>query len=153
MKSRKKIADRIRHSQNCNFFADGCFCKRGLEAKNARGSSHRLFQEGARSGHIAKRTSNEATRANENYRNGSHKWRLGIKKVIFLIEDGRSRFSEMCFPPQAGSTFLQNSAKKNDVMQRCMQNAFCNLHFRCKFAPRSGGHSFFCISLGQCRAK
>ena len=84
-----------------------------------------------------------ATRANENYKNGSLKWRLGVKKVIFLFEDGRSRFSEMCFPPKAGSTFLQNSATKNDVMQRCMQNAFCNLHFRCKLASRSGGHKFF----------
>ena len=129
MKSRKKIADRTRHSKNCNLFADVRFCKRGSEAKNARGCSHRLFLEGARSGHIAKRTSNGATRANENYKNGSHKRRLGVKKVIFLFEDGRSRFSEMCFPPRAGSTFLQNSDKKHDGMQRCMQNAFCNLHF------------------------
>ena len=143
MKSTKKIADRTRHSQNCNFFADGCFCKRGLEAKNARGCSHRLFLEGARSGHIAKRTSNGATRANENYKNGFHKRRLGVKKVRFLFEDGRSRFSEMCFPPRAGSTFLQKIGKINDVMQRCMQNAFCNLHIRCKIASRSVVDKFF----------
>ena len=99
MKSRKKIADRTRHSKNCNLFADVRFCKRGSEAKNARGCSHRLFLEGARSGHIAKRTSNGATRASENYKNGSHKRRLGVKKVRFLIEDARRRFSEMCFLP------------------------------------------------------
>ena len=143
MKSKKKIADRTRHSQNCNFYADVRFCKRGSEAKNARGCSHRLFLEEARSGHIAKRTSNGATRANENYKNGSDKRRLGVKKVRFLIEDVRNRFSEMCFPPRAGSTFLQNNDKKHDVMQRCMQNAFCNLHFRCKFASRSDRHKFF----------
>ena len=99
MKSRKKIGDRTRHSKKCNFFAGDRFCKRGSEAKNARGCSHRLFLEGARSGHIAKRTSNGATRASENYKNSSHKRRLGVKKVRFLIEDARRRFSEMCFLP------------------------------------------------------
>ena len=51
------------------------------------------------------------------------------------------------------SSLIGTQWKINDVMQRCMQNAFCNLHFRCKFAPRSVPHNFFCISLGQCRAK
>ena len=30
----------------------------------------------------------------------------------FLIEGIRSRFSEMCFPPKAGSTFLKKSEEK-----------------------------------------
>ena len=38
---------------------------------------------------------------------------------------------------------MQKIEKGNDVMQRCMQNTFCNLHFRCKLATRSVGDSFF----------
>ena len=37
---------------------------------------------------------------------------FGGKKLRFLIEDARSRFSKMCFPPKAGSTFLQKREKK-----------------------------------------
>ena len=138
MKGRKKIADRKRHSQNCNCYADNRFCRRGSEAKTARESSHRLFLKGTRSEHIAKRTNNRATRASKIYKSWSFWSRLGVKKVRFLIEGIRSRFSELCFPPRAGSTFLQKIGKLNDVMQRCMQNAFCNLHFWCTLANEMG---------------
>ena len=84
----------------------------------------------------------------------SDKSKHNLQKVIILNPFGGQKsemfdrrcsksFSKMCFPPQPGSTFLQTIGKKNDVMQRCMQNAFCNLHFRCKFAPMSVQHSFF----------
>ena len=64
----KLLRKSIANLKNCNLFADVRFCKRGSEAKNARGCSHRLFLEGARSGHIAKRTSNGATRASNIYK-------------------------------------------------------------------------------------
>ena len=63
-------------------FADGA-----LEAKSARVSSHRLFLKGAWSEQKANRTSNGATRASESEKKGSYQGRLGIKKVIFLIEN------------------------------------------------------------------
>ena len=66
MKSIKKTADCIRNSQNCKCYAYCRSCKRGLEAKTARESSHRLFLKGARSEHIANRTGNRATRASNN---------------------------------------------------------------------------------------
>ena len=58
-----------------------------LEAKCARESRHRRFLKGARSEHMANRTSNGATRASESEKKGSYQGRLGIKKVIFLIEN------------------------------------------------------------------
>ena len=66
MKGIKKTADCIRNSQNCKCYAYCRSCKRGLEAKTARESSRRLFLKGARSEHIANRTSNRATRASKN---------------------------------------------------------------------------------------
>ena len=66
MKGIKKTRNCIRISQNCKCYAYHPFCKRGLEAKTARESSHRLFLKGARSEHIANRTSNRATRASKN---------------------------------------------------------------------------------------
>ena len=81
------------------------FCKRGLEAKTARESSYRLFLKGARSEHIANRTSNRATRAIKNDKIWSFFCRLGVKPVIFLIESIRSRFSKLCFPPGREAPF------------------------------------------------
>ena len=66
MKGIKKTADCIRISQNCKCYAYRRSCTRGLEAKKARESSHRLFLKGARSEHIANRTGNRATRASNN---------------------------------------------------------------------------------------
>ena len=123
MKGRKKIADRTRHSKNCNLFADVRFCKRGSEAKNARGCSHRLFLEGARSGHIAKRTSNGATRANENYTNGFHKRRLGVKKVILFVRRWSKSFFRNVLPTEGAEHIF---AKK-------WKNKWCNakMHAKC----------------------
>ena len=66
MKVIKKTTDCIRNSQNCKCYAYRLSCTRGLEAKKARESSHRLFLKGARSEHIANRTGNRATRASNN---------------------------------------------------------------------------------------
>ena len=95
MKSIKKTADCIRNSQNCKCYAYCRSCKRGLEAKTARESSHRLFLKGARSEHIANRTGNRATRASNNDNIVCFLSRLGgCQQVRFLIESIRSRFSK-----------------------------------------------------------
>ena len=49
----------------------------------------------------------------------------------------------MCFPPKAGSTFLKKSVKKWSCNKNASKIATWSLHFRCKFATRSVGHSFF----------
>ena len=111
MKGRKKIADCKRHSQNCNCYADSRFRKRGSEAKIVRGLSHTLFLEGARSGHIAKRTSNGATNASENYKNGSHKKGLGVKKVIFAVRRWSKSFFRNVLPTEGGEHIFAKNWK------------------------------------------
>ena len=66
MEDTKKTIDCIRNSQNSKVYAYHRFCKRGLEAKTAQEPAHRLFLKGAKSEHIANRTSNRATRATNN---------------------------------------------------------------------------------------
>ena len=112
MKSMKKTADCIRNSQNCKCYAYCGSCKRGLEAKTARESSHRLFLKGARSEHIANRTSNRATRASKHDKIVCFLSRLGVKKVRCLIESTRRRFSKLCFPPWREALFWKHVVRK-----------------------------------------
>ena len=111
MKGIKKTADCIRNSQNCKCYAYCRSCKRGLEAKTARESSHRLFLKGARSEHIANRTSNRATRASKNDKIYLLFCCLGVKKVRFLFERIRSRFQNCASYPSEKHFFKTCDAK------------------------------------------
>ena len=142
MKCIKKTPDCIRNSWNGKCNAYHRFRKRGLEAKTARELSYRLFLKGARSEHIANRTSNRATRASNNDNICSFLSRLGVKKVRFLIESIRSRFSNLCFPHKRETLFSKNVRKVSWII-KIMKEATWSLHFSCKLATRSMGNNFF----------
>ena len=56
------------------------------------------------------------------------------------MQNAWRRFSKMCFPPRAGSTFLQRIPKINDVMQRC--KTFKGVFQKCASHRGHGAH--FC---------
>ena len=95
-KKTKKTADDTRNSQNRRCDAYNYFCRAALEAKSARCCSQKLLFEGAWSEKESNRTSNAATRANKSGKNG----RLGVRKVMLLMQSARNRFATPCFPLQ-----------------------------------------------------
>ena len=52
----------------------------------------------------------------------------GQKSEIFDRKYSKSFFRNV-LPTEGGEHIFENNGKINDVMQRCMENAFCNLHF------------------------
>ena len=60
-------------------FANGAWMRNVHETRGSGG-----FRRGARSEHIAKRTSNGATRASKSDKNASYRGRLGVKKDDFF---------------------------------------------------------------------
>ena len=81
------------------------FFQTGLGGESCTGVELEAVFEGAWSEHIANRTSNLTTRAGNNYKICYLFCRLGVEKVILLIEGARSRFSEICFPQQREALF------------------------------------------------
>ena len=142
MKSIKKTADCIRNSQNCKCYAYCRSCKRGLEAKTARESSHRLFLKGARSEHIANRTSNRATRASKN-----------VKICFFLPFGGQQSelfdrlysksFFRIVLPTEARSTFLKTYGAKSELEHKNHERGNLKLAFLMQIRIMIRGDNFF----------
>ena len=151
MKSKKKIADRTQHSQNCNLFADGRFCKRCSEAKNARGCSHRLFLKGTWSEHRAKRTSNGATGATKNHKNGYYRGRLGVKKVRFLMQEAWKLFKK-CARHRGREALFEKShqiLEEKGAMSKASRHGRAEVHeMHTQERPRTGNA---CFSNGICK--
>ena len=80
MKGIRKTTNGIRNSQNCKCYACHRFCKRGLEAKTTRESSHRLFLKGAWSEQIAMGAAKRAKIANQMAKNALIEAVWGSKK-------------------------------------------------------------------------
>ena len=59
--------------------------------------------------------------------------------------------SELAFknvlPARAGSTFLQNDENEMHQSKEMIENAFCNLHFQCKFVSGSCPDNYFAFRL------
>ena len=102
-----------RNSQNRRCGTYIFFCKAALESKNARGCSQKLLFEGGMDRKIANREGKGATRANKSGKKVSHQGRLGVRKVIFLMQSARSRFEKLCFPLQREAHFWKKRKKKH----------------------------------------
>ena len=139
MKGRKKIADRKWHSQNSNCYADNRFCRRGLEAKNARDSGHRRFLKGAWGEHIANRASNWTTRAGKNDKLCFFVLPFGCQKSDFVDRKCSRSFFRNALPTAARSTFLKKSDTKSDLKHESHERGTLKLAFsmqiRNKFHP------------------
>ncbi len=81
-------------------FADGA-----LEAKTARGSSHRLFRKRALSAQTANRTSNGGTRASKSDKRCSYQCNLAIKKRELSNAECLKPFYKNVLPAVARSIF------------------------------------------------
>ena len=153
MKSIKKTADCIRNSQNCKCYAYCRSCKRGLEAKTARESSHRLFLKGARSEHIANRTSNRATRASKNDKIVCFLSRMWGQKGVIIDRLYSKSFFRIVLPTGARSTFLKTCGAKSEFVLKNHERGNLKLVFLMHIRIMIRREQLFCISLGECRAK
>ena len=152
MKSIKKTADCIRNSQNCKCYAYRRSCKRGLEAKAARESSHRLFLKGARSEHIANRTSNRSTRASKNDKIYFFFAVWGGQKSEFFDRLYSKSFFGILLPTKARNSFLKTCGAKTESEHKNHERGNLKLAFSMHIRIMIRREQFFCISLGECRA-
>ena len=110
-KKTKKTVDDTRNSQNRRCGTYIFFRKAALEAKNARDCSQKLLFQGGMDRKIANREGKGTTRANKSGKQGSHQGRLGVRKVICLMQSARSRSEKICFPLQREAHFWKNGKK------------------------------------------
>ena len=88
------------------------FADWALEAKNAQVTAHSETFDRLMERKKTEPNEQRSDRKGQSDENSRFALLLGVQTVVFLMQNGVARFSKICFPLKAGSTFLKKSVKK-----------------------------------------